>query len=517
MRPGGRGALAWNARIPVGMDIKSAANQVNQGSATSFSFASWRSLQLRSSILVVALVLSVTGSVAAYLLAASVKLAREFHDQQVVRLAAMAANATRDELGARDIFALKQFADNVTRGDPVVYLAFLDADGQVLAAATHNDPNLLAWVWSREEGRPERSGVSVHIAGPSDPMTFIESTYPIRGARAGGPLSARQSLDFLGEDTQAASLDAPPQMAPTIVRLRHQQGQVIGYVRVGLDGKRWVEAMAGKVDMLIGLAIIAAVVAIPLGFMLVRRIFAPLEEVCQAMSQFSEGKWHIRSQVTSQNEIGKLAWVFNQMADAHEQTHQRIVSLNATLEQRVRHRTAQLEELASRDPLTGLYNRRHFSEVLLQNFSVAVRYHAPLSCVMIDLDKFKQVNDTRGHVTGDRVLMLLAKTIEGQLRTADVAARFGGDEFVLLLPQTDLDSARTMSERVLAEFADSLRREWPDLTTGASAGLASLADPQVKSAEDLIRVADRALYRAKEAGQNSICAGGGDPQPIHIL
>ncbi len=178
--------------------------------------------------------------------------------------------------------------------------------------------------------------------------------------------------------------------------------------------------------------------------------------------------------------------------------------LNTELEERVAQRTRQLRELASREPLTGLFNRRHFNEILEQQFAEASRYDTELSCLMIDLDNFKQVNDTFGHPAGDKLLLLTAETITSQLRSADVAARFGGDEFVVLLPQTDAERARVLAERITEKLALDLAHQMPKVRLSMSIGIASLCQLQIEVPSALVHSADAALYQAKDAGKACI-------------
>src|SRR5213079_1880396 len=107
-----------------------------------------------------------------------------------------------------------------------------------------------------------------------------------------------------------------------------------------------------------------------------------------------------------------------------------------------------LEEVAATDPLTGLYNRRHFSQLIEQLFAESQRYENDLSCVMIDLDGYKQLNDTYGHQVGDQLLVMAGKVISANMRRMDVAARYGGDEFVLLLPQAASEEASHAAGRI---------------------------------------------------------------------
>ena len=111
-----------------------------------------------------------------------------------------------------------------------------------------------------------------------------------------------------------------------------------------------------------------------------------------------------------------------------------------------------VEEMAATDPLTGLYNRRHFGRVIDQLFAEAYRFEQDLACVMIDMDGFKQLNDGFGHQVGDSLLMAAGKAIQANLRSMDIAARYGGDEFVLLIPHAGLDQASLVADRIRAEF-----------------------------------------------------------------
>ncbi len=164
-----------------------------------------------------------------------------------------------------------------------------------------------------------------------------------------------------------------------------------------------------------------------------------------------------------------------------------------------------VEELAATDPLTGLYNRRHFSRVLDQLFAEAQRYGGDLSCAMIDLDGYKQLNDTHGHQVGDQLLVLAGKVITANLRRMDIAARYGGDEFVLLLPHASSPEAAGVVQRIREEFRRGsgiiLRRN--DGVT-MSVGVASLLGAAPPTADQLVAAADVALYRAKESGRNRI-------------
>jgi two-component system cell cycle response regulator len=171
-----------------------------------------------------------------------------------------------------------------------------------------------------------------------------------------------------------------------------------------------------------------------------------------------------------------------------------------------------VERVAATDPLTGLYNRRHFSRVLDQLFAEAHRYDTELSCVMIDLDGYKQLNDTRGHQVGDALLVAAGKTIAANLRRSDVAARYGGDEFVLLLPHQPATEAASVVRRIRDEFfaASAALLERPGAGVRMSVGVGSLRPTRIASPDGLIAKADKALYRAKEAGRDRIAIADSD-------
>jgi len=164
-----------------------------------------------------------------------------------------------------------------------------------------------------------------------------------------------------------------------------------------------------------------------------------------------------------------------------------------------------LNDLSIRDGLTGLYNHRHMEIVSKQEFVRAARYQTDLSCLLMDLDYFKKVNDTFGHAFGDVVLKEFSLRVKQNLRSADLAFRYGGEEFMVLLPHTGMNGARQTAEKLRAYCdANPFTDEATSTIVTVSIGLASIKKSRPQSAGELIAYADKALYRAKAEGRNRV-------------
>ncbi len=188
-----------------------------------------------------------------------------------------------------------------------------------------------------------------------------------------------------------------------------------------------------------------------------------------------------------------------------------LATSRARLEEEV-HRRRRMEralrQLADVDALTGLYNRRAFLERARQIAELARRYGFSLAMLLLDVDHFKQINDRAGHAVGDEVLHRLGQVVRRSLRRTDIAARFGGDEFVVLLPYTDLEGAREAAERIRQQVhvLDRPVRFTVSIGAAAVAGAEALI-------ENLLTRADRALYRAKEEGRDRVALAPAAPPP----
>ncbi len=164
---------------------------------------------------------------------------------------------------------------------------------------------------------------------------------------------------------------------------------------------------------------------------------------------------------------------------------------------------AEVERLAITDPLTGLFNRHKLNESLVVEVERGLRYDRPLAAIMIDLDDLKRINDRLGHPMGDMVLKQVAQGIRSQIRKVDIATRYGGDEFLILLPEADVAEAKRVADRIYHRI-----QEVPfegDLPISASIGVAQLAS-DVETPNSFLHEVDRALYKSKRAGGGCIHA-----------
>jgi two-component system cell cycle response regulator len=169
-----------------------------------------------------------------------------------------------------------------------------------------------------------------------------------------------------------------------------------------------------------------------------------------------------------------------------------------------------LRELSITDPLTHLYNRRFLMDTLEKEFDRIRRKGGSVSLVVLDIDHFKQVNDTHGHQKGDVVLAAVAETTRSELRSYDIAVRYGGEEFMVVLPETPLSGGIAMAERLRASVGQMVfPPPMETLSVTVSLGVSAYPSDSVDSVDQLIRMADEALYRAKAAGRNQVEAMAG--------
>jgi diguanylate cyclase (GGDEF)-like protein len=210
-----------------------------------------------------------------------------------------------------------------------------------------------------------------------------------------------------------------------------------------------------------------------------------------AAQQMRSGDLNARTGIPyGEEELGQLARAFDDMAGALQQ------------------RERKLQEQAISDPLTGLYNRRYLDEFLPRELARSGRSATPVAVMLIDLDHFKRVNDSSGHEAGDIALRAVGNLLRANVRGSDIACRFGGEEFALILPETDAEAALRRAEGIRVAIAE-LDLSYSGKPLGkitASFGLALFPD-HAPDTDELLRVADVALYAAKGAGRNRVVVG----------
>jgi len=165
-----------------------------------------------------------------------------------------------------------------------------------------------------------------------------------------------------------------------------------------------------------------------------------------------------------------------------------------------------MEQMSVTDGLTGIANRRYFDTRLREEMLKAKRYNLPLSVIMLDIDHFKNFNDTYGHLIGDEILKHLATLLKGNVRETDIVARYGGEEFAVICPDCDTDRAAALAER-LRDIVEKEEihgsREYPSLHITISLGIGNLPE-DASTEEALVKAADEALYHAKQHGRNRV-------------
>jgi diguanylate cyclase (GGDEF)-like protein/PAS domain S-box-containing protein len=226
---------------------------------------------------------------------------------------------------------------------------------------------------------------------------------------------------------------------------------------------------------------------------------------CRTFYKNGEERWiHIFASTQTGNG-DKLMTIVGAIDDITDRKHAEKALENANTE--LKAALEREKKLAHTDMLTGVNNRRNLYELATHEFEVAARYRQPLSVMMFDLDYFKKVNDTFGHIVGDQMLVFVIKTACAELRSADAIGRYGGEEFVILLPMTTAQRAYSLAERI-RENAAKIRVSTPigDASVTISIGIVEMKHgvEQDKSIDDLIRRADQAMYTAKQSGRNCV-------------
>lgn len=288
----------------------------------------------------------------------------------------------------------------------------------------------------------------------------------------------------------AGSLLVALDLSGRVTMLNHQGAEILGYAEEELVGKDWFETVI------------------------------PPENRVTARTRFRQlvsGELNSRNLstemeiVTHGGQRRMIAWINNVLKNVHGEV---IGALSAGADVTERHRMeAELLRLANIDNLTGLSNRRIILEAGQRELEQYQRYHRPLSLFILDIDHFKQVNDTYGHAAGDQVLIKLAEVSKKVLRATDMCGRLGGEEFIGLLPETPADQAYSVAERLRETLAETpVATPVGEIRVTVSIGIAT-AIPDDRSIDALIRAADEAMYEAKAAGRNRVVVRSREQAP----
>ena len=292
---------------------------------------------------------------------------------------------------------------------------------------------------------------------------------------------------------QATAAQEMDRLDPHIDRALELLSQVQELAESEMDGQVMV-GYGVRRRVLVGIVTVFALglgAAILVGTLLTRSILLPLRALEQGADRIGAGDLSHRVSVDTRDELGQLGQTFNLMAE------------------RLAKDQAALEELSTHDDLTGLHNSRVFHRRLAEEAERSRRYGHPFSLLMLDIDYFKTVNDTHGHLAGDEALRAIAALLRRTVRPVDLVVRYGGEEFAVVLPETPSAGALATAERI-RELIASQAIPLPSagtLTLTASIGVATYPE-DAELGERLIGAADQALYAAKSSGRNRVRRSG---------
>jgi len=177
---------------------------------------------------------------------------------------------------------------------------------------------------------------------------------------------------------------------------------------------------------------------------------------------------------------------------------------NNILEQEIKLRTEKLTELANKDPMTKLFNRRYLQDITSHIINISNRLNNPIGIMLIDIDNFKKINDTYGHAIGDKVIITLANIFEQNTRQSDISIRFGGEEFVIILPNTNKENTLKLAEKIKNDAQNYILKENDDIIKFTISIGTTIVNKEDKTFEAALSIADKALYISKENGKNQI-------------
>ncbi|WP_075187820.1 putative bifunctional diguanylate cyclase/phosphodiesterase [Teredinibacter haidensis] len=284
------------------------------------------------------------------------------------------------------------------------------------------------------------------------------------------------------------------------------EGEIIGQLGLVISKDEVYEHNVDNGIFVLLLLGVVFIVAYGITVPLIRSILVPLLNLHQLSEKIAKTRdYSLRVEIQSEDEVGRLSKMFNQMVEQIEHR-------DSMLEKQVGHRTNELEKLAEEfrfrafhDSLTGLPNRALLNERFAHSIEHASRTNTRFACLLLDLDDFKAINDTKGHEFGDELLIEVANRLKAVIRSEDLVCRLGGDEFVLVLNDLqDVQEVEIIARKILAQINREFKVKTERVTTAASMGGAVFPD-HGENLSTIKRHADVAMYRAKDEGKNRFC------------
>jgi diguanylate cyclase (GGDEF)-like protein len=253
--------------------------------------------------------------------------------------------------------------------------------------------------------------------------------------------------------------------------------------------------------VMLGLLLVVAASAYRFGVLISR----PLDRLTRGAAEVAAGDLEVDLPEAGTGEVGMLTGVFNEMVDRLREGRTKLDAINETL----RAKNEELEKLSITDGLTGLANHRFLMQRLNEEATRSARSERPFSVLMVDVDHFKQYNDSFGHPAGDEILKRVAHLLRECTRTVDCVGRYGGEEFAVIMPDTDNAGAIVVAERIRARMTEE---QFPNRAITLSIGLAEFPG-DASTAQATIAIADQALYQAKHAGRDRFSQARDLPRP----
>lgn len=293
------------------------------------------------------------------------------------------------------------------------------------------------------------------------------------GHRLGGKTMERMDVLFRN------ATDMVGQMHSNAEKALREGSNVTGQVKKSIERTIIFVMVTGLTIMLI------------IEYLVVRSILQPVQKLEEGVHGVAKGDYNRQVSIDTDDEFGRLAASFNEMANNLKKAHN------------------ELEQLSMQDGLTGILNRRALEQALKNETVRAQRFGKEFSLVIFDIDHFKNVNDSYGHLFGDDVLIAIIREIEKHIRPVDVFGRYGGEEFVIIMPETGIEGAAISTERLRIVLENMrLKDEHGQVVpVSASFGVSCLSE-EVESESDLLELADKRLYHAKHEGRNMVVSSG---------